>query len=461
LAVVSNGGSAEASIDRIYTLPFYSSALKTCEFGCYAGHLGTDYQLGVPTAPEEVVLAALAGTVLTVDSQTQAGKYIVIDHGNTHMTRYLHLQGFVAITGSSVAAGEVIGYEGHSGGPWCQDPPDCNVYASPNHLHFETKIDATPGNYSSGTAVDPHGASTFLWQDDPPNHADFAPAISAYSTSSYSEFVRGKNNKLYRRENGGGSFSLIPSVPCVRSGPGTAQWSTSQGIVLARDCSNYLRFTRWIGSGWSAWTLTHPYSCLLSAPGVANPTGDDLYVYYRGCNNLIYETVSTNGGSNWTTAVAVSGACAMSAPGATAMGSNRIDIVYRGCSSDTTFHTWKNVGGGWSHEGFAGTCTKVAPGIASWTTGTLEVFHRGCTGVPNPSGPDFEGIYRASYTGSWSGWTLFSGSCAASGIGMDAWAPDRLDAAYRGCTAPYVFKAYRTGSNPGDSWTHIIIGSWP
>ena len=38
-----------------------------------------------------------------------------------------------------------IGYEGNTGGPWCQDPPACTIYASPYHLHFETRHNGTGG----------------------------------------------------------------------------------------------------------------------------------------------------------------------------------------------------------------------------------------------------------------------------------------------------------------------------
>lgn len=112
--------TAQANVDRIYTLPFYSSSAKTCVFGsaCYAGHAGTDYQFGDASTGGAAVLAAYGGSVHQFPSQGSAGNYVVIDHGNTHMTRYLHLQGFVAPNNSNVPQGGILAYEGNTGGPW-------------------------------------------------------------------------------------------------------------------------------------------------------------------------------------------------------------------------------------------------------------------------------------------------------------------------------------------------------
>jgi murein DD-endopeptidase MepM/ murein hydrolase activator NlpD len=97
LSLWTGSGGTDASIDRIYTLPFYSSVGFECHFdGCYPGHKGNDYQLGNVSAGGEVVAAALGGKV---DREFQpgpdgAGYFIVVDHLNTHMTRYLHSTSF-------------------------------------------------------------------------------------------------------------------------------------------------------------------------------------------------------------------------------------------------------------------------------------------------------------------------------------------------------------------------------
>jgi len=78
----------------------------------------------------------------------------------------------VVTGGQVVARGQVIGYEGNSGGPWCQDPPSCTIRTSPYHLHFEVRDGGTSGNNCcSGTAIDPYGASTYSWNTNPPGTA--------------------------------------------------------------------------------------------------------------------------------------------------------------------------------------------------------------------------------------------------------------------------------------------------
>ena len=412
-------------------------------------HQGIDYGLST-SGDGEAIAAAAGGTAKSCNDHPDFGNFVLIDHGTNNRTLYGHMKypgGLPSGAGQSVARGEVIGFEGTTG------------FSTGNHLHFQTlqgSLSFACSQPTAGTTVDPNG----LWQDNPPNHADYTPAISAYS--SYQEYVRRGNNMLYQRQNGGG-WNVIPTATCVRSGPGAAGWSSGR-IVLARGCDNYMYKTIWNGSSWSAWTKTHTaFTCLWGAPTIANPIGDDLYVYYRGCNDVVYETVSLNGGSTWSPSAATP-LCARSAPGATANGTSRIDILYRSCSGDAIGHAYKtSLNGGWSVFILNGTCTMVAPGIASWNPGTVDGFHRGY-GAAAGGG---EGIYRATYTGgSWS-WSLMPQTCTASGIGADTWAPDRLDAAYRSCTLaapggdPFVVKAYRTGVNPGDPWTHISIGSWP
>jgi murein DD-endopeptidase MepM/ murein hydrolase activator NlpD len=106
-----------ASIERIYTLPFYSNYDITCPWGPYANcisgktgnHNGTDYSLGRNTTPGEVVAAADSGTLKRCPyDQFGAGNYAVIDHGNGHRTRYLHLLN-PSIADQWVARGQVIG----------------------------------------------------------------------------------------------------------------------------------------------------------------------------------------------------------------------------------------------------------------------------------------------------------------------------------------------------------------
>jgi hypothetical protein len=85
----------------------------------------------------------------------------VLDHGNGHRTRYLHLNAPpLPGSGDPVTRGQLIGHEGNSG----------NSIAP--HLHFETRHAATTFTCGKdGTAVDPYVPSTYLWTTNPPSYA--------------------------------------------------------------------------------------------------------------------------------------------------------------------------------------------------------------------------------------------------------------------------------------------------
>jgi len=175
-----------ALYEDVYTLPFYSSFDITCPWGPYSNcgpglppgnHNGTDYSLGRNTSDGEVVAAALSGKVWQFEDFTSqgvgkgCGYYIVIAHGNNLKTRYCHLKDRIVGNGAVVARGEAIGHEGHTG-------------TSGNHLHFDARVGGSndPSDGAIGTSVDPYGGAyspgTWMWQDNPPNHAGFSSAVT-------------------------------------------------------------------------------------------------------------------------------------------------------------------------------------------------------------------------------------------------------------------------------------------
>ena len=84
------------------------------------------------------IVAARAGTIITVTYNWSLGNYVMINHGDGYVTLYAHMSAFVSTTqvGRYVKQGEVIGKIGSTGdstGP---------------HLHFEIRI--------NGTKVDPY-----------------------------------------------------------------------------------------------------------------------------------------------------------------------------------------------------------------------------------------------------------------------------------------------------------------
>ncbi len=93
-------------------------------------HNGTDFGVGVGTP----VMAAGDGKVIMVRNHPYAGKYIVLEHGSTYKTRYLHLSRIQVKKGQQVKRGQQIGLSGSTGrvtGP---------------HLHYELLIRNRPVN---------------------------------------------------------------------------------------------------------------------------------------------------------------------------------------------------------------------------------------------------------------------------------------------------------------------------
>lgn len=96
-----------------------------------AFHKGLDLAAaeGTPT------YAADSGTVLIAGWSDSAGNWVVIDHGNGFVTKYMHHSALAVSAGQYVSKGQQIGYVGNTG----------NSFGA--HLHFQVEL--------NGVAVDP------------------------------------------------------------------------------------------------------------------------------------------------------------------------------------------------------------------------------------------------------------------------------------------------------------------
>lgn len=154
----AESAAALAAPPAAYTPPFpltypidaprqFSDTFGTARDGGDRLHQGGDL-FAPKMAP---VLAAASGWVSAVEWSMSAGFYIEVTHANGWRTRYLHLNNDTPGTddglgfglaegigvGTSVSAGQVIGYVGDSG----------NAESSSPHLHFELRMpDWTPVN---------------------------------------------------------------------------------------------------------------------------------------------------------------------------------------------------------------------------------------------------------------------------------------------------------------------------
>ena len=95
-------------------------------------HKGIDLGTGSENIP---VYAAAAGTVITAGWSDSAGNWIVIDHGDGLVTKYMHHEDIYVEKGDHVEKGQQIGLSGSTGD------------STGNHLHFQLEI--------NGAAVDP------------------------------------------------------------------------------------------------------------------------------------------------------------------------------------------------------------------------------------------------------------------------------------------------------------------
>ncbi len=100
---------------------FDNSFHKGADFGTYGAY--------VPT------YAAAAGKVIIAGWSNSAGNWVVIDHGNGLVTKYMHHSSLSVSVGQSVRKGQQIGITGNTG------------YSAGVHLHFQVE--------KNGSAVDP------------------------------------------------------------------------------------------------------------------------------------------------------------------------------------------------------------------------------------------------------------------------------------------------------------------
>jgi hypothetical protein len=265
---------ADGVIEQVYTLPFWDSYTLTCGFGCYSGHQGVDYDLGVSGVVGEHVAAAASGTAKPCPLDPDAGNYLVIDHGNGHRTRYLHLNTQpIPSDGTQVARGQVIGYEGSTG---YTEPPGFV------HLHFETRHGATTFTCGfDGTAVDPYSGSTYMWRTNPPSYPPTRNLLrnASFEKNTTSPWI-GSNatGAIYDR-----SCASYASTVCAKGGRyfmelGALQaWGAAyQDIPIAPLLDESYSVTVWMRCSFQ-WPAACPAEGDLILFGVGNNDEDRTY----------------------------------------------------------------------------------------------------------------------------------------------------------------------------------------
>jgi len=142
---VSNKGMIwpVASCTRITSLFGYRIDPITGEAdGTLSNHKGIDIALPYGALEGAPVSAAAGGQVIISRYSTSAGNWIILYHGNSTYTVYMHLSRLDVSEGDWVSQGQTIGLVGNTG------------WSTGAHLHFEVRIG---GFINSTYSVDPLG----------------------------------------------------------------------------------------------------------------------------------------------------------------------------------------------------------------------------------------------------------------------------------------------------------------
>jgi len=121
------------SITNLYQINFFSpvKGVISNDFNPNQNHFGTD----IVASPNQLVLAALNGTVINASWASRTGYTVIIQHKSDIITVYKHLSNIIVKDGDNVIAGQPIATVGNSG----------ELSTGP-HLHFELWQHGTPLN---------------------------------------------------------------------------------------------------------------------------------------------------------------------------------------------------------------------------------------------------------------------------------------------------------------------------
>ena len=88
--------------------------------------------LDLAAAEGSPTYAAADGYVVIAGWSDSAGNWVVINHGNGLVTKYMHHSALAVSAGQNVSKGQQIGYVGNTG----------NSFGA--HLHFQVELNGSP-----------------------------------------------------------------------------------------------------------------------------------------------------------------------------------------------------------------------------------------------------------------------------------------------------------------------------
>ncbi len=135
----SGGGNNSVPPTTDYVVSGNGQFTNPCPAGYVSSPFGyrdfdSSFHKGLDLAAPEgtPTYAAGDGVVLIAGWSDSAGNWIVIDHGNGFVAKYMHHSALAVSAGQSVSKGQLIGYVGNTG----------NSFGA--HLHFQLELNGAP-----------------------------------------------------------------------------------------------------------------------------------------------------------------------------------------------------------------------------------------------------------------------------------------------------------------------------
>lgn len=205
------------------------------------------------------------------------------------------------------------------------------------------------------------------------------PALTSQKDESNDMFVRGSDNKLWRRRRVGASWSgWYDMGGSLASSPSAASWGSGSVIVAARLSNGTIGIRQYANGSWSAWSeLSAPAVGAASAPALSSRDNDKLDLFVRGADNKLWWR-SLTGALPPTAEVSWSawsdqGGQFVNNPAAVSWGTGRIDVVMVDSTKSILHWVYANGATSWSSRGC---CSHSAssPSITSGVSGKLNML---------------------------------------------------------------------------------------
>jgi hypothetical protein len=241
------------------------------------------------------------------------------------------------------------------------------------------------------------------------------PAAAGSADGSLDVFVRGADDGLWTRHDGGTWTDWTSLGGVIRSQPAavSTQPGTLDVYVLGADNAIWAR--HFANGTWGPWWTLGGY--VSNAPTAVSSGGGVIDVFGVGSDAAVWTRRFANGGwGPWTTM----GGAVTSAPSAASSAAGTIDVFDRG--TDGALWTRHFIGGVWGSWASMGGALTTGPSASSAGTGSLDVFVRGTDGA----------VWTRHFaSGTWSGW-MSAGGLITSPPASASTPPDSVDLFARG-----------------------------